>query len=121
MKKPEQLEVKSKITLDSGVVIRSSSYAAAVTTPRGKVLRYDCGRIITSISLAAGEDDIHLIYIDEIDSCSESLKPLKLALKIDAKKFEALVDTIRIDRGVVIWHKGIANAFTMAAKQKLEV
>jgi hypothetical protein len=109
MKKPEQFEITSKITLDSGVVIRLNSYARALTTPRGKFLRYDLGRIITAISLAAGEDDIHLIYIDEIDNYSDSLQLLNLALKIDAKKFKALVDTIRIDRGVVIWHKGIAN------------
>jgi hypothetical protein len=109
MKKPEQLVVTSRITLDSGVVVRLRSYAAAIRTPRGKFLRHDLGRIITAISLAAGEDDIYLIYIDEIDSCSDSLQFLKLALKIDAKKFKALVDTIRIDQGVVIWHKGIAH------------
>jgi hypothetical protein len=121
MKKPEQLEVTSKITLDSGVVIRLSSYAPAITTPRGKFLRYDCGRIITAISLAAGEDDIHLIRICGVDDYSDSLNLLKIALKIDAEKFTTLLAAIRTDQGVVNWHKGIANAFTMAAKQKLEV
>jgi hypothetical protein len=101
MKKPEQIEIESKVKLDSGVVIQLRSYAAAIRTTRGKFLRYDLGRIITAISLAAGADDFLLIRISKIDDYSDSLNLLKIALRIDAKKFAVLLTAIRTDQGAV--------------------
>ena len=106
MKKPEQLELQAHVILRSGITLRLRTYAPALTTPRGKFLRYDVNNIITAISLAMGDEEIQLVQVGRISEDPCVLLKVKKLLNIDDENFERLYNFIRMDQLVVIDLKG---------------